>query len=141
MRMLKMFLTIIFLLVNVPLFGQSGFKVIVNNSVNVEGLSTKELSNIFLKKKIEWSDGSSIKAVDLNSDSSIRIKFTNDIHNKNINAIKIYWQKQIFSGRNVPPVEKISDDEVLEFVKNNPGAIGYVSDKADLKGVKTVKIN
>jgi hypothetical protein len=53
-----------------------------------------------------------------------------------------FWRQQIFSGRNVPPVEKASDSEVLEFVRSNPGAIGYVSSSTSpAPDVKVVVVN
>ena len=56
-------------------------------------------------------------------------------------AVKSYWNQQIFSGRDVPPVEKKSDAEVLTFVRSTPGAIGYVSDAAAVDGVRVVTVN
>jgi hypothetical protein len=46
----------------------------------------------------------------------------------------------VFSGRDTPPAIKASDASVLEFVRANPGAIGYVSPGADLAGVKVVSV-
>jgi len=41
----------------------------------------------------------------------------------------------------VPPPEKASDDEVLDFVRMNSGAVGYVSPDADIgSGVKVLEI-
>ena len=40
--------------------------------------------------------------------------------------MKSYWQKMIFSGRDVPPPEKGSPDEVVAFVRSHGGGIGYV---------------
>ena len=142
MKNIKIFLTIIFLFNAVPalLFAQTGYKVIVNNSVDVEEISKKELSNIFLKKKKKWADGTTVLPVDLKSNSKIREKFTKEVHRKNLNAIKAYWQKQIFSGRNIPPVEKASDSEIISYVKTNPGAVGYISSNSSATDVKTIKI-
>ena len=73
----------------------------------------------------------------------MREKFSKDIHGRKVSSIKAYWQKQIFSGRKIPPPEKKSDREVLVFVQNNPGAVGYVSASANLSqyNVKALKVN
>jgi len=39
-----------------------------------------------------------------------------------------------------PPAVRRSDDEVLEFVRKTPGAVGYVSAGASLQGVKAVSV-
>jgi ABC-type phosphate transport system substrate-binding protein len=124
----------------VSAFAQNEFKIIVNADNSIESLSEKELSRIFLKKQNEWSDGSQIIPVDQNSNSNVRIHFSENIHQKNVPAIMVYWQKQIFSGRAVPPAEKRSDRDVITFVKENPGAIGYVSAKMHLDGVKEINV-
>jgi len=42
---------------------------------------------------------------------------------------------------NVPPPEKASDDEVLAFVRANPGGIGYVSSGAQVgAGIKVLEV-
>jgi hypothetical protein len=46
----------------------------------------------------------------------------------------------IFSGRSLPPPELGSDDEVLRYVLAHPGAIGYVSGAANLRGAKVLAV-
>ena len=60
---------------------------------------------------------------------------------KTVSAVKSYWQQQIFAGREVPPVEKTSDAEVIAFVKANRGAVGYVSDTAAVTGVRVLRVD
>jgi hypothetical protein len=54
--------------------------------------------------------------------------------------VRAYWQQRIFSGRDVPPPELDSDQQVVDYVMKYPGAIGYVSGAADLKGARAVQI-
>lgn len=120
--------------------GDDGFIVIVNRKNPVLSLSVEGVAQIFLKRVVSWDDGSEILPVDIRSPSAVRNHFTRQIHGKRVPAIKGYWQKQIFTGRGVPPPEKRSDDDVVAFVKSKRGAIGYVSGRAQLDGVKIVKI-
>jgi len=47
----------------------------------------------------------------------------------------------IFSGREVPPVEKTSGEEALAFVRDNTGAIAYVAAGTPLgRGVKALTV-
>jgi len=113
----------------------AGFKVIANNSVDVDKLSKKDLSKLFLKKITKWGDDTSVKPVDLPVDSPIRDQFSRTIHEKTVPAVKAYWQQQIFAGRALPPTEKSSEEAVISYVRGTPGAIGYVSSDTDVKGV------
>jgi len=127
------------------LFAQNkrSFKIIVNKSNSTSTLTKKEVSKLFLKKTTRWKElDIKVNPVDLTDDSAVRIKFSNEILGKKVGAVKAYWQKLIFSGRKVPPPEKKSDSDVLKYVQDNPGAIGYVSASAKLRNyeVKTVSV-
>jgi len=133
-------LTILALTVPAIAGGQS-FKIVANGANGAETISKQQLEDIFMKKAGAWSDGQPVIPVDQSASSSTRHGFSKVIFGRDTNAIKSYWQRQIFSGRGVPPPEKGSDDEVLAFVRVNSGAIGYVSSDADIgSGVKVLEI-
>ena len=119
---------------------QGGYKVVANPSVPESSLSRSELSRHFLKKTNRWSDGTKVVPVDQERTSPTRESFSSDVHRKSPDVVAAYWQKQIFSGRGVPPVVKKSDAEVLEHVRSNPGAVGYVSAGASTQGVKVLEL-
>ncbi len=116
------------------------FKVIVNDSNPVESLRAGYVSQLFLNKISKWEHGERVKPVDRSARSATRIAFSKSVHGRPVRAIKSYWQQMIFTGRSLPPVELGSDAEVIDFVRNHPGAIGYVSEGAALEGVKTIEI-
>jgi ABC-type phosphate transport system substrate-binding protein len=76
--------------------------------------------------------------VDQTDRSSVREEFSRVVHGKSAAAVKSTWNQQIFSGRDVPPVEKSSDGDVVAFVRATPGAVGYVSDGANTEGLHVI---
>lgn len=118
----------------------SSYKVIVNKTNPVSSVEKDALSRYFLKKNTNWSHGPKILPVDQRASSAVRKKFSKDILGRSANAIKSYWQQQIFSGRNVPPPTKSSDSGVIAYVTSHRGAIGYVSSAADTSKVKVIQI-
>ncbi|MCG3110465.1 MAG: hypothetical protein MCM46_01465 [Candidatus Manganitrophus sp. SB1] len=120
--------------------GDISIKIIVHPSNPVATLKKTQISNYFLKKTSSWETGRKVLPVDQSESSPARIRFTEEIHGKEVHSVISYWQKQIFSGRDVPPVEKNSDREVITFVRENPDAIGYVSEGTALDGVKVVRV-
>ncbi|GAK58844.1 hypothetical protein U27_05819 [Candidatus Vecturithrix granuli] len=119
------------------------FSIIVHASNPVTQLSKEDVSNMFLKKVKQWKEsGEAVLPVDLVEDSPVRSQFSESIHGRKIASIKAYWQKQIFSGRGVPPEERKSENEMLKYVSDNPGAIGYIaaSTPIDTYNVKILKI-
>ncbi|MFT3836903.1 MAG: hypothetical protein QM723_07895 [Myxococcaceae bacterium] len=116
-----------------------GCKVIVNSGNPLASIDREKLSRIFLKKQSHWDSGEAANPVD-QADGAAREAFSRTVLDKTPGAVKSYWQQLIFSGRDVPPPQKQSDLEVVEFVKNHPGAVGYVSASAPADGVKILKV-
>ncbi|MGH7717722.1 MAG: substrate-binding domain-containing protein [Gemmatimonadaceae bacterium] len=130
---------------NAPLHrlpAQNEVVVIVNNaSISTESLTRDEVSKMFLKKVPRWENGTTVAPVDLASGSPTRDVFSQAFFYKSTAAIKAYWQNQIFAGRQVPPPERDSEQQVVDFVRTTPGAIGYVSAALALApGVRPVRI-
>jgi len=117
------------------------YKVIVNNANPTTTVTTSDLSKHFLKKVKKWKNGDKVVPVDLSANSAVRKDFSKAIHNKSVSAIKSYWQQYVFAGSGTPPIEKKSDLEVIEYVKKNSGAIGYVSKSTNTTGVKEITVN
>ena len=116
------------------------FLVVVNESNATTTLTAREVANIFLKKRIQWNDGTKITPVVLPDANPASAAFDRQILNKSIAALRAYWQQEIFSGRNIPPVERTSDEEVVAQVQKYPGAIGYLNGGAAHAGVRVVNV-
>lgn len=111
------------------------FVVIVNTANTATSMSKGVVSDIFLKKN------NNLTAVDRDKNSRIRAAFSKSAHGRSSSVIEPYWVKQIFSGKDVPPMEKSSDAEVIAFVRANTSAIGYVSPGAELgTGVRILAV-
>jgi ABC-type phosphate transport system substrate-binding protein len=121
--------------------GQPGVVVVVNPSNPVGTLSRDEVSRLFLRKVSRWPNGVPVFPVDQRRDASVRVAFSQAVHRRSVDMLTLYWQRQVFSGRQVPPPEDDGDTEVLAFVRATPGAIGYVSSDADVRSVKVVPIS
>jgi ABC-type phosphate transport system substrate-binding protein len=117
-----------------------GFQVIVHESSTARDVTKAQLSAVFLKKTTRWPNGAPAVPVDQPDSSPARTAFSKDVLGKSVSAVASYWQQQIFSGREVPPAQKANDAAVLEFVKANPGAVGYVSGGAAPAGVKVLTV-
>jgi ABC-type phosphate transport system substrate-binding protein len=118
----------------------AGVAVITHPGVKEIGLSKSKLAQIYLGKLKNYSNGRTIKAVDLPKGSSANKKFYKSVVKKSPAAVKRYWSKLKFTGKGKPPKELGSDREVVQWVANTPGAIGYIDGKYLNKSVKVVLI-
>jgi ABC-type phosphate transport system substrate-binding protein len=129
------------LILGAPLAASAAdYVVIVNPRNATSSLSARDLSQIFLKKQTRWPDGQKVEVVMLADTAPASTAFDKEILRRSAAAVRAYWQQEIFSGRAVPPFEKGSDDEVVAFVTNNAGAIGYIATAPTKPGVKVVRI-
>lgn len=118
----------------------AGFRVIVNSANPSRELTKSQVSNFLLKKKAKWDHGVDAMPADLDAQSPIRAAMSDEIHGRSVASIKNFWQRQIFSGRDVPPPELSDDNRMLDHVRSHPGAIGYVSGAAKVDGVKVITV-
>ena len=118
----------------------AGYKVVVHEMNPVSTLSKDDLRRLFLKKITRWRHGRSVRVIDNDPKSRAREHFSRDIHGKPVHDVQRHWHRQAISGSNMPPMVKKSDEEVLAFVRANPGAIGYVSDDTVVTHCKEIRV-
>jgi ABC-type phosphate transport system substrate-binding protein len=116
------------------------YRLVVHPSNPVRDADRNFVAQMFLKRVTRWPNGDPIEPVDLDQRSPVRRRFSNEVLNRSVDAVKTYWQQMIFSGRALPPPEVTTDDQVISFVLHRPGSIGYVSAGANLHGAHEVII-
>jgi ABC-type phosphate transport system substrate-binding protein len=116
------------------------YQVIVHPGNPVTSVDRSFLEDAFLKKIVHWPSDETIHPVDLGPGSPTRHAFSQSVLRRSVDAVKGYWQQRIFSGRDVPPPELDSDDEVVRYVLKYGGAVGYVSGTANIGGAKAVTV-
>jgi hypothetical protein len=115
--------------------------VIVNSANRTSTMHREQVAKIFLRQIATWDGGAEILPVDQIERSAARIAFARDVQLQTVKALKVYWQQRIFSGDESPPPERVTDSDVLTYVRSNSGAIGYVLEGTDLgAGVKALVI-
>lgn len=117
-----------------------GFRVITHPGNPALSVERAFLADVFLKKTTRWPDDEVSYPVDQSPDSGTRERFSEQVLRRSVFAVRSYWQQRIFAGRGLPPPELESDDAVLRYVRSRPGAVGYVSDRAELGGVKVLSV-
>jgi ABC-type phosphate transport system substrate-binding protein len=128
------------LAVATPVRADPAYRVIANAANPVTSVERRFLADVFLKKTTRWPSGGAARPVDQTAESPIRRRFCEEAIGRPLDAVRNYWQQQVFSGRDVPPPELDGDEEVLRYVQKYPGAIGYVSAAADVRGVRVLGV-
>jgi ABC-type phosphate transport system substrate-binding protein len=114
----------------------AAFRLVVNPENPTTTVTRRFVAEVFLKKTTRCEDGSLVRPVDLGAESSVRQRFCDEVLGRSLGAVKSYWQQALFAGRDLPPPEVNTDEDVIHYVQKYPGAIGYVSGAADVGRVK-----
>lgn len=114
--------------------------VIANTSVSVDSVSSEDLKKIFTGKLVVWNDGHSIKPAIL-ADGQTHQTFIRNYIGKTTDQFRTYWRRMIFTGQGIQPrtFSKVSD--LIEYVTETPGAVGYISASDSTLNTKTLSVS
>lgn len=101
--------------------------VIVNAANPVRSMSAEEVAALYLARSRTFSSGEFALVFDQPRDSALRKRFFKLVANMEIGQVNTYWSRLMFSGQEMPPQPLPGEQAVIDIVRRNPGAIGYVS--------------
>lgn len=90
----------------------------------ISGLA--DLALVYRRKRLLWEGGERMQPVNLPPEHALRRSFSQRVLNASPKGLAQYWSTMYFHGIS-PPHVLASEEAVLRFVAETPGAIGYVS--------------
>lgn len=114
--------------------------IIANNSVSDASLSKGAIKDIYTGKQVKWSDGSKIH-MSAQKKNDTHKAFTKGFVAKSPSQFRMFWKKQVFTGKGKAPKAFKSDAAIMKYVAETDGAIGYVSSGVAVDGVKTITVS
>lgn len=91
-------------------------------------LTREQVRNLFMGIPV----GKSLTPVVLSPDNHTRVDFNTRVIGMAESRIQSYWAQMKFTGRKSPPEEFRSEAELILFLQQNPGSIGYISKTTQL---------
>lgn len=113
--------------------------IIANENVIVDEVDYRTIQRIFYGKKSRWPDDTKIIPVMLHSGETHTL-FVEEVLKKSVTKFIIYWKQALFTGKGIPPKSFDNENELVRYVAETSGAIGFVSSGARLKDVKRIII-
>ena len=117
-----------------------GFVIIVHPSNQTASVDRAFVRDAYLRKLVTWGGGRTIRPVDLPRRLAVRDRFTRDVLKKTPAQLRSYWNRQIFSGSGVPPIERPTEVGVIAYVLAHRGAIAYLPEGTDPRGAKVIRL-
>ena len=104
-------------------------------------MNEQTLKEYFKGKYNKWPNNKTV-IVALTSSKHPKVELYSDLlYNKSFFAVKKYWYSLVFQGRNEHPYFFSSDQEIIEFVKLNPGAIAIVEKSSAIPENLKIQVN
>tara|TARA_B100001059_G_scaffold233022_1_gene272108 strand:+ start:64200 stop:64583 length:384 start_codon:yes stop_codon:yes gene_type:complete len=105
--------------------------VIVNPAQN-SAVTSDELTRLYTGRS------SVLVAVNLAESLPLRGQFDEKGVGRSSAQLKSHWAKLVFTGKGTPPLELATEAAVIDYVAQNPDAIGYVDAASVTDAVKVV---
>lgn len=112
--------------------------VIVHPESGVTSLTRAEVIHLFMGRQKRLPSGAAALTVDLGGALQDKAFFYAALVNKDLAEVNSYWARLVFSGQGSPPRQAESVQDMLEIVRSNKGAIGYIEADAVVPEVRVV---
>ena len=99
-----------------------------NPSIVPTSLTRKEIKDIFLGKQRRWSDNKEIELA-LLKDPNAYPAFVKKYTNRSTSQYRNWWREKLFSGQGRMPQSFDSEIQMMAFIAETEGAIGFVTGK------------
>ena len=112
--------------------------MVVNPKSGVSKLNKDDVIDIFMGRNRQLSPGISAVPLDLPATSAEREAFYLRLTGKSMSQITAYWARLHFTGRASPPALVLSQENAIQRVIDDRGALAYVSRSQITAQVKVV---
>jgi len=100
--------------------------VIANKGVDEKSLTLGAVRSIFGMRLRSWKGGIPVRVFVFDDYNPLHIEFSKKILGVFPHQLRWTWDRLVFSGTGQAPTYVKTADEMLEHVRNTPGAIGYI---------------
>ena len=115
-------------------------QVITHASVTLDELSPSQVRRIFSMRQTYWPDRQKIVVYVLNNEHGIHHLFSREVLSIFPYQLERTWNKLVYSGLGHKPITVRDEQEMLDKIRRQPGAIGYVRYPMSGEGLKSIAV-
>lgn len=114
--------------------------VVVHPDSPLRQLTANEVANLYLGRLQSLNNGDPALVLDQPRDSSVRARFFKLLNGMDLRRVNAYWARLQFSGGTLPPIQLSGDQAILDVVRHDRLAIGYVDKSAVFTDLRVVLV-
>ena len=115
-------------------------QVVAHVSVALNELSASQVRRIFSMRQTSWPDQQAIVVYVLHNEHETHHSFGRHILGMFPYQLERIWNKLLYSGLGDRPLQVKNEQEMLDKIRRQPGAIGYVTYSLLGDGVKSITV-
>ena len=115
------------------------YYVVVSDQNPTRQLSQTEALHMFMGRTRSFPHGDRATAYDL-ADDAERADFYHSLGGMSLAQVTSYWARLMFSGRSLPPQRLEDRAAMMERVRSDPTAIGWLPQAPTERGLRAVLI-
>jgi hypothetical protein len=119
---------------------RADFYLIVHAGNPQAALTQKEAVDLFMGRQRTFPRGDFALIFDLPRDHPQREAFYKALTGMNLPQVNSYWARLMFAGQSLPPQPLPDEAAMLDIVRRNPSALGWVSTEPTDKQIRTVLV-
>ena len=116
----------------------AGIVVVVNRDNPITTLNKREIIDLYMGRNLYFPDGKLALRLDHPPTSKERETFYQQLVKKSVAQVNAYWAKLLFTGKASPPMLMGDSEQLLDTIRNNRNAIGYIDETKLDDSVKVV---
>jgi hypothetical protein len=116
------------------------FYLVVQTGNPQRALTQKEAVDMFMGRSRSFGNGDFALVFDLPRDNPRRAAFYLALTGMSPAQVNSYWARLMFSGQSMPPQPLPDETAMIDIVKRNPSALGWLSKEPTDKQLRTLLV-
>ena len=109
--------------------------IIANKNVELSDIEKRKLTEIYQGIRVQWDSGKMIRVVML-KEGPTHENFSENVIGISSSKLKNIWKKVIFTGTGRPPKIFRNETELVHYISETDGSVGYIDSSTPHEGVK-----
>ena len=123
-----------------PVCAHADFYLVVNTANPQPALTNKEAVDLYMGRRRAFTNGDFALLFDLPRDSQRRAAFYQALTGLGPAEVNSYWSRLMFSGQSMPPQPLPDEAAMIDIVRRNPSALGWVSKEPTDKQLRVLLV-
>jgi hypothetical protein len=116
------------------------FFIVVQSGNPQRSLTEREAVELFMGRTRSFSNGDFALVFDLPREHPRRAAFYKALTGMTAAQVNSYWSRLMFSGQSMPPQALPDEQAMVEIVKRNPSALGWLAHEPSDKALRTLLV-